>query len=585
MSDRRQAIQDAFLGDLRTVILIDDQFPSYDDACAGKAHERSETKRAVALGKGFRGLGFTCEVENNPVPPSEHVQKGDLIVLDYHLTGDHDDGSKARQVLRELLGYAQQHLVIVYTSDPQPRSVWLRIMASLAGNESENPAEFDNDEQEDEFKEWKRDRNYELSEEPFIQFLKRDKKWVAASLRELEGHGLNPGKLRKFASRVAHMQVKGYGGTYRPKLHRLEVSGKGSTWIRCDNLFVVVVKKGDEEDLHSAEKNAATVLRDHLLDALCEWNPSFLRVMLNFARHRIVEQGFIGDDRVLKDPTSEAGWLMFMEGGTPEERKERVTALYGRLFEDLVVEALDQIEKFSAEHADSFVGQYSASSTNVSSSAIDSVEVANQSLAAVRRRAGVDENVKDESILHSLNDYLAFEPSIPTFLRTGTVFIKLLDNGRFDGDPAICTTPDCDLVPRVPKSGWGKRLSPHIPVLYRPVSMSKEFAEALTRAEESRSLFRKVDNISQVLELFTKEGGHRRPEMIFVEDQGRISPSGEFRARGVHSPDTTLELQAPQRYKVIGQLRARYAMRLLHETGHHLSRIGVDFVDWPPRER
>jgi hypothetical protein len=33
-----------------------------------------------------------------------------------------------------------------------------------------------------------------------------------------------------------------------------------------------------------------------------------------------------------------------------------------------------------------------------------------------------------------------------------------------------------------------------------------------------------------------------------------------------------------KRFRVIAQLRNEYADRFLHQTGHHSSRIGVDFV-------
>jgi hypothetical protein len=463
-------------------------------------------------------------------------------------------------------------------------------MASLVGNTQETFPAFEDAEEEDAFKEWKRDLNYSIPEAALVQFLRRNEAWVGACLQEFREYKGDKGQLRRFFARIAHAQVQSNGGSYRPTPRRLDTSGKDSTWIRCDNLFVVVVHKGDEVSVSDAGNNVATFLRDRLLDALREWNPSFLRVMLNYARHRIVEQGFTGDDRVLKDPKSEAGWLMFMESGTPEERRERVTALYGRLFEDLVSEALDQIEVFSAEHVKGFAGQDAAAPAAQSG---DDAESAKQLMADVRRRAGVDDagvtnaKVNDADILHCLNDYLAFEQHTPTFLRTGTVFSRVSLDGKLEGDPAICTTPDCDLVPRMPSSSWGKKLHPHIPVLYRPVAMSKNFTKALASAEQSRALFRKVDSASQVIELLTN-GVPRRPEMIFVENSGRIdTTSGEFVGRGVsfNAATTALELQAPQKFRVIGQLRPRYAMRLLHETGHYLSRIGVDFVDWPPQAR
>lgn len=587
MTDRRTAIQEAFVNNMRTVVMVDDEFPSFSEACSGKATTRKETARAVALWNGFRDLGMACEVENSPVPPPEFLKKGDLVILDYHLAGDDDNGIEARRLLRALADGGRQHLVVIYTSEPNIRDVRLKVAATVAGVPAMGPPMLTEDEQED-YDDWRNENKYELSEAALVKYIRRDSRWIGECMKDFGSYRGDRARLRQYLQRLAHYKAEEYGATFREADPRIEVSDTPSAWVRCDNVFVVVVQKGAEAPSSSGEENAARFLRDRLVDALCEWNPSFLRVMLNYARHCIVEQGFVGDDRVLRTPVSEAGWLLYMSGGVPEERRERVVALYGRLFEDLVVAALHKIEDFSAGHAPNFgEANVSAEASAVAPEAAFSVDDAKKpGLAEARLRAGVSEQAKDEDIVHALNEFLAFEEEPPAFVRTGTVFATANGTRGSGSTVWICTTPDCDLVPRNP-SGWSKRLQPYMPALCRPVSFTKDFRTTLERAEDACGLFRTIDGAPQVIQLVTDKVGHRRPEMFFFDNSGRIRASGEFVGRTVafNNLSVALELGELTTYKVIGQLRARYAMRLLHEAGHHLSRIGVDFVDWPPRQR
>lgn len=657
MGDRRSAIREAFVDDLQTVIVVDDQFPSFQDVSGGEAHKRTEASRAVALWKGFRELGMVCEIENDPrLLIADHLKKADLVVLDYHLTGDHDDGAVARNLLKNLAEDGRQHLAIVYTSDPDVQNICLRVAATVAGIAGDKSPPLRDDQEEEMFSEWVSERKYTLPSQAFAKYLQRDLKWYNQCVKDFKAY---PDKfqLKRFFEKIAYATAVKYGAVYKVAPSRLEISLGNPVWVRCDNVFTVVIQKGHEtsemaatEEAAAAEatvaaamaaileeeerseeaavaseevavpapaesiaenageavkeavvqaatttrenvQSAAHYLRERLVDALLDWNPSFLRVMLNHARHCIVEQGFIGDDHVLRNPKSEAGWLLFMNTGTPEERQERLVALYGRLFEDLVIAALHKIEAFSAKY-DSQFGIPWQSEGDPGAEARAATPARNdgrlQTLSAARSRAHVEENVKDEEIVHNLNDFLAFEEQIPPYVRTGTVFVALHEDGRLDKDSAwICTTPDCDLVPRVPDSGWGRRLHPYRPALCRPVSLGGDIGAALKQAEDARALFRRLGSENHVIQLLADGVGHRRPEMVFMDDSGRIDQQRDFGGRTVIYDEGVggLELQPLRKFRVVGQLRARYAMRLLHEAGHHLSRIGVDFVDWPPRNR
>ncbi len=83
-------IEEAYLKPLRSVLLIDDQFPRYEQLLSGDPEKGNFDLETV--GKLFalcRDRGLMCDVENRAADLTDqrmdHLGKSDLIVLDYHL--------------------------------------------------------------------------------------------------------------------------------------------------------------------------------------------------------------------------------------------------------------------------------------------------------------------------------------------------------------------------------------------------------------------------------------------------------------------------------------------------------------------
>lgn len=561
MVDQREAIQSAFLDSLRTVVMIDDEFPSYEELCRASHAHRKEVDRARSLWEGFRRQGLACEVENDVLKlPTEqklpdYILKCDLIVLDYHLSTA-DNGQAARRLLRKLLENGQTHLVLLYTAHPNLEEVWYQIAFALLGRRTEKaapwgPEELEIEEQYNIFVTEARFGNQEL-----LRYLRGEeiKTWPRVkALGATYKRNAQPFAERRLAEMAIEQEAP-----YDPSRHTLQISEKPGQWLRCDNLFVAIVGKNQSKQ---DELGEVQFLKDQLLDALVDWKPSFLRIMFNHARRTVISQGFIGDDHVLKSPNQEAGWHYYMAHGTPEERDERFGALYSRLFEDLILRVRPELESFSTD----FLAKLP----------LDPPVTAMQQ---ARVRACVSTDEADENILHALNEYLAFEEQTPPYVRTGTIF--LLPSTA--NEAGICITPDCDLVPREAPGGWFKKLGQHKAVLFRAVTLKQArdaLKIALEAAEEAKALFRRHE---QQPAFFQVGDPHPRPELIFVQNLGRINRETKtFKARRIIEENGELNLNETKEFRVIGQLRDRYALRLLHAAGHHLSRIGVDFVNLP----
>src|SRR5579863_10334599 len=135
---------------LRTVLLIDDEFPTYADLAAGdpggdEKHFRQKD-RAAALYRSFQQRQMICDVENTVVEvQKDRIRKSDLVVLDYHLGPADGDNEKALNILRELSDSKHFNTIVVYTQETNLDEVWLDIVACLAGGWSRYPAELTGD--------------------------------------------------------------------------------------------------------------------------------------------------------------------------------------------------------------------------------------------------------------------------------------------------------------------------------------------------------------------------------------------------------------------------------------------------------
>jgi len=121
-------ISQAYIYPIRTVVVVDDDFPTIDTLLAEGKNTKSETATEmvqkiieVCRNRERPWLvdvhdGKNLETEEEKVATS-HLQHTDLLVLDYHLDpSSPTDGSKAIDILRQMAQNDHFNLVIVYTA-------------------------------------------------------------------------------------------------------------------------------------------------------------------------------------------------------------------------------------------------------------------------------------------------------------------------------------------------------------------------------------------------------------------------------------------------------------------------------------
>jgi Response receiver domain len=613
---KSDAIQKAYLDPVRTVILVDDGFPPYNsfasmspmsagvatlgfappvalavaDVETGTARQEpgagnaiteettpaaapetpaapnmaapgragKEYDRARALWTVCRNRGYLCDIDDggeleHAVPA--HISKSDLVILDYHLQGE--DPALALKLLKHLAVSDHARLVVVYTADKNLVEVRRRVVAHLRGARAIRTFLTPEESSRWEDLDW----HPELSKDTLDSFLTGDRKWSGdTDLRaELKRRGISPGESgRMIEAALESFLIDAFAvGPVDPSdLHHVNMSGAGSPrlWVHTENLFIALLSKTEENALDGAEVFLA------LTEALEDWNPPYLPMVLAFARGAVARGGFRRESIALSDPLLQAGWLYHAVAGEDTERTDRLRGLFERLLSRHSEALLTEIADFGKACFPELHG------------AADKLGWA---------RAEVPACLKSEGwhVVHRLNEFLATQ-SPGNFVETGTLFVPTVqeDYLRFAW---ICVTPACDLVPRPPRGDtWEHRLHPIRPMLALRGQLINCGIDALKIAERFQHVFLTTSDGLKAVQLVNEKDPNARLEMFLLDDMGRIL-DGTFKATRLSRSDDGVLTSSVVSFRAVARLRGLYASRLLQLAGNHLSRIGPDFVNLP----
>jgi hypothetical protein len=193
--------------------------------------------------------------------------------------------------------------------------------------------------------------------------------------------------------------------------------------------------------------------------------------------------------------------------------------------------------------------------------------------------ARIETKTRPENVLFRLNAFLSTEPFRKGHVTTGECW--------------LCTSPACDMTIRKPSPQqlWTTLLHPMRPMVAVRLYPEPSLGGALGKAEIGRHVFIEAGEEQLAFSVVDKAIEQPVFEFFFPVDAARTQthdalacPSFEAFRVGADSGEGAAENArrfASARFAVIGQLRPSYASRVLQMVGHHLSRIGVDFIKLP----
>lgn len=618
-----ELVREAFIKPLRSVLIVDDQYPTWEEIFNSKVAEekfsqqadtrfskKTWTNAAVAgevysLIKEFRSQkpGFVIDIHDGvsenpsidiasnetPKELANHLHQSDLLILDYNLEGAEAGvgGEMARKILASVLDNRHFNLVVVHTSENLDETVH-QCLLSLMGNigqsyskeiveavdtlderisEMEASGEFDRGAIEEKF--------------DLASYLDVRKSGLRTALgifmtgrapfSELNGWAselaLSKSDMRIFFYWAIRIFEKRYLNDFssNPPCGLAWRNSKDCKWLRTARGFVCFVKKGPENLLSELE------------NALVDWKPTPSRLISAKYRDEISQMGTEIEDRSFSQTHAFAKFYETIRNpgneGLPSEqvkviRRHKLKNHVSRQSEMLSFLVEDSVSDFGQKiyDADEAVG------------------------FTFRTHYGV--NLEDESdkktAISQYNRYICCLPSREEV--SGAFGFEQLDSGhifKLDDTWWVCATPACDLQPGQGtiafKNGADTSLRPFTAIRLHPVTNLNELSE---RHINSGS-YCYVEYEGNILGLGVKspKEDSNNPAVqkvdwrAFVAQQGGVIERGELQLLELQLELDGFKIKSYQKVAVVvAKLRYEYALNYIQRIGTSVSRIGLGYV-------
>lgn len=585
MSERVESYQDlireAFIDPIRTVTVIDDEYPTFQELLLQPDNEKlkktNNIARLMKISEMCHSIhNWSLDVfdgqsprigENNEIP--DHLNHSDLLILDYHLDGEppSDDGARARKIIKKLDSNNHFNIILVHTKgdDGEINGIYEDILFDL------NPivkSDYLNVSTEniDNIDVWL-DDNEDGAEYNWLSESIYYSKTKVLSLLECTNERLflntrNPKHLfSPYHSEIDDLSKKiGIDKNDLIKWRLLEICKKqdiifkeesrsdlnwdwndsGINYIATGKVFISVVRKVSEDP--------KTELFDALRKSLNQFNAPPMHLLMAKIRHEIDETGFEQAQNIISNRPAQAGWLYSLLS-----QSDDILAHDKAI--DLHWEQLNRASKYSLR-------KFSQKMFNILGQQDNARNIVKDFF-----RECID-NV-DESCGH-LNAFTCSMPVVSKHISTGTVFC-------FDQEYWICLTPACDLVPNQKVIQWQTRIgSNHL--AFRAVRLHEaKLSTANGNANSNEFLYLNLEDSLELKTFSFSKGESPTWDTFYASNQGRFDSKNNISLSCVRFSEGNLSINNSEA-KIVSELRYEYALNLLQKLGSSQTRVGLDFI-------
>lgn len=580
---------------LRTVLMIDDEFPTFADLATDDEEKTvyPQTARALALYKGFKARHMVCDVENKVDDvETERFRKSDLIVLDYNLGPTEGDNTRSVRVIRRLAESKHFNTVVVYTADPEQDKVWLEIVANLAGGWRDLPLDLTGDAEIH----WDRlSAAGTLPEPPIEAVLAYAARLELRDLptrvrvefqKELTDLGVPAAACGHVIGALLDRALARYAGEHAGADRRRVRAGRsdgGPRWLQSQNCFVAILQKSEDFEGDSADPDGIMTC---LGQALLAWRPNLFQILISEIQNILELEALATEDEHLREPeTQTALWYYLLDAlgeidlASPDQAHAPLMTIVDKIVDGIrrkLSADPDLLALASSALADE-IGQLKWTETGWPGRGTQALFTGATTLARPER------SVDKPTVMFRLNSFLSTERFRRAHITTGTVFSSADATKHW-----VAASPACDLVARPPSEMqiWSHTLHPMTAMVAIELQPWDNIDSALSSASQGKFVFLETPTGQRTFRLLA-DNGQPPYEILFAENEGRVRREGEntlFSASrlvpdGV-PPHRTLRSET---FVVVDQLRGLNSTRVLQLAGQHLSRIGLDFLDMPAR--
>jgi|CXWL01.1.fsa_nt_gi hypothetical protein len=592
----RDLIREVYIDPIRTVVVIDDEFPSLDGLIAEKWYgengrswtkENAENVKNILAACRHKDRRWLVDVHDGKKISTDddqyiasHLHQSDLMILDYHLDGNDGSGDKAISILKELAANDHFNMVIVYTKGYENSAGDIsRVIREIAIGLTSKNANLELDvkslqEITDYLEEW------EIEEEGITDKLK-DTIGEMAYLCVNHQSPIDWKKIKtesEFQDAVSAFtskenkpsKFKNYSLFFRWLVHeqqkKLERERKLSqidlgqvhfnstenniNWIRTSRLFITVIHKGE---------NDPDSLPDKLVEALNTWQPEPHRLIMAKMRAALDKRGVLAEEEILNDSALQTAWFEELLTEDILQRKLNVNKTIERHWESLGHSLQTEVSDFACKVTGYLCG-------------LNSDEAYKKHFPETKR-------LDKTQVLSAANCYHCSKSIEGNHLTTGHIL-------KIGTEYWLCLSPACDLEPGQGK-GWQKNLKPNMPFKAVRLYEEKNIKKALESVSYGNYLFLKIE--SKIIVFSFLPGGdsassNPRWEQMFANNQGIFTNSDkQISLRRIDNKKDQLVVLETTAH-IAAHLRYEYALNLLQRLAASLSRVGLDFQPLPKVE-
>lgn len=574
-------ISEAFVKPIRSVLIVDDDYPTFDEMLEKEIGRDGEVGASRTDKKWYDAPARIKNVIDSfrrPERPllvdihdganvnargdakvAAHLHQSDLLVLDYELDkAKPRDGRRAIDILRSLMSNDHFNLVVVHTSEDLDfvhRQIVLGLLSimedKLDPEQDEQAAEMianredDDEDFADAFSQAVGEEQYlhaRMQPDSYRRTMAKQQQPYSdfAALADAAGWSVDARKI-VLRHQLGRVEAKLQSSMNSKSTAKVQCSGGAVRWIKTDSIFVAFSNKGDHDDL----------LGD-LQKALEAWEPEPSRLFLAKLRAEMDEYGVVAQSEALERKHALAHWYDRLLRAGGEERRWLIAESVSRHSDQLLNIILPRVEKFATNLVEA--------------------ETANNGPDDIARvRFGVDLTKADtrKKALREHNAFVCSKPAQGWHLSTGHVF-------EVEGEHWVCLTPACDLVPgqgSARTANYGDRI-PFVAVKLHPVGDGKS-----PDVNTNLYVFLHLDGAIKAFG-FNEQGKDSSAPIwrtFYAEKKGVFIDKFAFRVSSTR-PGRRRLISVVQSAQIVAQLRYEYALNLMQKLGISMTRIGLDFA-------
>ncbi|WP_163879068.1 response regulator receiver domain [Rhizobium laguerreae] len=579
----REFIREAFLDPIRSVLIVDDDYPTFDEILNSAIDEegRLQTdsqkswpknqKRIASMIASFRAPGKPLLVDIHDgknvtfgaeVASAAHLHQSDLLVIDFELDKARPrDGIRAIEIIRRVSENNHFNLAVVHTIEDL-NYVFYSVLAGMMNKSGETLSKKKIEDIE-ELIEQTEDKNEgfrkllldSIAGEQYFNARKNKYTYISEMHNGKEPYThfkkiCEDGKIQKkfLTDILKYLIIKFENGLSFWESEKapsnLDWSDDNVQWIRSDSVFVAFSDKRKEEDL-----------LESVLAALNEWSPQPARLFLAKIRSVIDEFGVLAQGDALEPKYALAYWYSRLLDSNKQHQRWLISESVSRHSDHLLTSVLKKVDDFALR----LIGAELENGKPID-------------ISKLRHKMDLDDADIILKAQREHNSIVCSKPPHGWHLATGHVL-------QINLEYWVCLSPLCDLVPSQMSMNlirsFGERL-PFTAVKLHPV----QNADELVGVQTNRFIFLKINNEIKAFGFNNPEFPDSSPywQTLFAEKRG-VFESDAFKLKIRRTVKGSRGLVAKvSDAVVVSQLRYEYALNLMQKLSISTTRVGLDFV-------